>query len=191
MINYLPNSYSYNRRLNRIRKQKRIRLIKLTIWIIVLTLLGKSLLSHLFPAQPKVIAESKASETVIEATPSPSPTISPSPSPTPLKSHSRSVESIIIEVFGEHTDKAMKLLQNTECGENKSLDPKAKNYNYNDAGEIDSIDYGVFQINNKWQKIYNEAFLYDPEINVRVAWNIYKRDGYSFKLWTCGRALGI
>ena len=94
------------------------------------------------------------------------------------------IEADIRAVFGEHAEKALKVLS---C-ENASLNPKAVNHN-KDAAH--STDYGVFQINDHWQGVSNTHFLTDPSINVRMAWNIYKRDGYSFKLWTCGRKLGL
>lgn len=97
-------------------------------------------------------------------------------------------EQEIREVFGTHADKALKLLT---C-ENSSHNPDAKNYNNDD---VQSIDYGIFQINDHWQGIRHkgkaEQFLLDPSINIRIAWRIYQDDGYSFKLWTCGRKLGL
>ena len=96
-----------------------------------------------------------------------------------------SIEQDIKDVFGEYSDKAFLLLS---C-ENKSLNPKAHNDNTTWGGV--GQDLGVFQINTKWQKIENENFLYDPAINIRVAYNIFSRDGFTFKLWTCGRQLGI
>lgn len=95
------------------------------------------------------------------------------------------IELEIKQVFGKYADKAFKLL---EC-ENRSLDPFAVNYNEG------STDYGIFQINDYWQGIRHkgkaEQFLFDTSINIRIAWRIFEDDGYSFKLWTCGRKLGI
>lgn len=95
------------------------------------------------------------------------------------------VRKEIREVFGEHADKAFLVLS---C-ENNALNPEA----VNTAGNypVGSKDIGIFQINNHWQNIGNENFLKDPSINIRIAWNIFKRDGYSFKLWTCGRKYGV
>lgn len=89
------------------------------------------------------------------------------------------------QVFGKHSDKAFKVLS---C-ENGSLNPKA----VNGAGNFPagSLDLGLFQINNHWQKIENKAFLFDYKVNTQIAYNIFSRDGYSFKLWTCGRKLGV
>jgi len=88
-------------------------------------------------------------------------------------------------VFGTHAEDAFKVLQ---C-ENSALNPKAINTagNYPEG----SADVGVFQINEYWQKVGNRNFLTDYKINIRIAWNIYSRDGYSFKLWSCGKRLGI
>lgn len=114
------------------------------------------------------------------------PTVTPSPAPTVVSTNDNPsytrIAAEIKRVFGPDTPKAMKLLS---C-ENSSLNPSITNTN---AGG--SIDYGVFQINNYWQKINNEAFLKDYTINIRIAYNIYTRDGDTFKLWTCGKKLGI
>lgn len=100
-----------------------------------------------------------------------------------------SIDQDIKDVFGEHYDKAMILLKGAGCSENAKLNPTA----VNTAGNYPqgSADVGVFQINDHWQGVSNIAFLKDPRINIRMAWNIYSRDGFSFKLWTCGRYHGI
>lgn len=94
------------------------------------------------------------------------------------------IEQMIIDVFGEHSDKAFKLLT---C-ENPRHDPNAINTsgNYPEG----SKDVGVFQINEYWQEV-NYRFLLDPEINIRIAWKIYENNGFTFERWTCGRRLGI
>ena len=108
-----------------------------------------------------------------------------SPSAKLVPSEHDQIASYIKEVFGKDSDKAFKLLS---C-ENSALNPKALNDNTTWGGV--GKDYGVFQINNKWQGVSNEAFLYDWRTNIDMAYSIYSRDGYSFKLWTCGRKLGI
>jgi hypothetical protein len=110
-----------------------------------------------------------------------------SPKPTLAPDANQSVEASIKQVFGAHADKALKLLT---C-ENGHLNPKAMNHNRDKDGNILSTDYGVFQINNKWQKVGNERFLFDPEINIRLAWRIYQDSGYTFKMWACGQKLKI
>lgn len=89
------------------------------------------------------------------------------------------IEDEIRSVFGEYADEAFKIL---EC-ENRNLDPEAVNINK------DSKDLGVFQINTKWhgflKSVNNERYLFDPAINIRIAWRIFEDSGYSFKLWSC------
>lgn len=118
--------------------------------------------------------------------PTPTPTAMPTPTPVPKFDDptQKAIRKEIHNVFGEYAPKALLLLS---C-ENPSLNPTATNVN-ND--EWNSTDWGVFQINDHWQKIYNPAFLTDYTINIRIAYNIFVRDNYSFKLWTCGRRLGI
>jgi len=95
------------------------------------------------------------------------------------------IEKEIYMVFGEeHFDKAMMIV---DC-ENKEQDPKAVNVN---TDTHNSRDIGIFQINQYWQKVGNAKFLFDPAINIRIAWRIYENDGYSFKQWTCGKKYKI
>lgn len=100
-----------------------------------------------------------------------------------------SVEEDIKQVFGGYYPKAMLLLKGdgskNACAENRGLNPKALNDNTTWGGV--GKDYGVFQINDRWQGITNTRFLYDPKINIRLAWRIFEDNGYSFKLWTCGK----
>lgn len=120
-----------------------------------------------------------------------SPIITSTPTPTPLPSpkidtpEKEDIVKYIRQVFGKHSDKALLLLT---C-ENSDIDPNAKNTAGNSPAG--STDWGVFQINDYWQEIYNPAFLTDYKINTLVAHNIFTRDGESFKLWTCGRKFGI
>lgn len=104
--------------------------------------------------------------------------------PTPTTQY-QDIKKDIFQVFGKDADKAMLLLS---C-ENKGLNPTAINDNTKWGGV--GQDIGIFQINNHWQGVSNKAFLEDPAINIRMAYNIYSRDGHSFKLWTCGRKFGI
>lgn len=101
---------------------------------------------------------------------------------TPVLSQRQIIENEIKDVFGQYSPKALQLLT---C-ENGNLWPNAVNSNTDG-----SRDFGIFQINNKWQGVSNEAFLLDFHINIRMAYNIFSRDHYSFKLWTCGRRMGI
>lgn len=106
----------------------------------------------------------------------------------PKKKTKNPIELEIEEVFGKYSEKAFKLLK---C-ENSKLDPTAFNINNDSVG---SKDYGIFQINDYWQGIRHqgkaEQFLFDPSINIRIAWRIFEDSGYSFNLWTCGKRLNI
>ena len=104
------------------------------------------------------------------------------------------IKNYIQSVFGSHTSQAMRLLTDPKCHENLNLDPKIKHENKVD-GKVSSIDYGLFQINGKWQGISHEGkarqFLLDYKINTQIAWRLYEDNNYSFSAWSCGRALGI
>jgi hypothetical protein len=108
------------------------------------------------------------------------------PTPTiesPVEPHNAITEEIN-QVFGNDAPKAFQVLS---C-ENHALNPNA----VNTAGNypVGSRDIGIFQINEYWQGV-NAKFLFNPDINIRMAYQIYKDDGYSFKMWTCGRRLGL
>lgn len=106
-----------------------------------------------------------------------------------IDSEDEAMKAIVKEVFGEHYDKAMLLLT---C-ENRGLNPEAIGDNSKFGNN--TKDWGLFQINDYWQGFRHEGkamqYLLDPEINARVAWRLYEDDGYSFKLWSCGKKLGI
>jgi hypothetical protein len=136
-------------------------------------------------------AKEEAVGAVISIVP-PTATLTPSPTVTAVseigEGDTEDVKELIKEVFGEHSDKAFKLL---EC-ENGSLNPEAVNQNY-DSNK--TRDLGLFQINSYWQGIRHdgkaEQFLFDPAINTQIAYRLFVDSGYSFKMWTCGRELGI
>jgi len=91
------------------------------------------------------------------------------------------IEQEIYEVFGEeYFGEAMELL---EC-ENPSLNPKAVNIN-----KDGSKDYGIFQLNSFWHGfnkfVNNKRYLFDPAINIRIAYRLFVTSGNSFKLWSC------
>lgn len=139
---------------------------------------------------------SKSEETIILAAENaPVPSISPSLSrlDEPAGQDAGNMEKLIRDVFKEDADKALLLLKGRgkgTCSENKTLDPKAVNRNGNG-----STDFGLFQINDHWngfkQPKRNDQMLFDPEINVRIAYRLFIDSGKSFKLWTCGKEYGI
>jgi hypothetical protein len=88
-----------------------------------------------------------------------------------------SPEAYIHQVFQEHAEKALRLLR---C-ENRSMNVKAVHVN-NDARK--SKDVGLFQINEYWQGV-QPKFLLNYKVNTQIAWQLYKENGYSFKLWSC------
>lgn len=142
----------------------------------------------------RVVDPTVAPTATPSATPKPTPTATPSAEP---KSASYDkIDAEIKQVFGDHYKKAMLLLKGDgskgACTENAGLNPSAVNKN---TDTVQSTDYGVFQINDYWQGFRHDAkakqFLLDPHINIQVAWNIYKSNGYSFGQWTCGRIYGI
>lgn len=114
------------------------------------------------------------------------------PSPTPFSKEEQKIRKIVLDVFGKDYEKAMYLLLGKKgtCKENYNLDPNATNVN-----KDGSTDWGLFQINDKWNGITHKGkakqLLLDPEINVRVAYRIYVDNGFTFKQWSCGRVLGI
>ena len=61
----------------------------------------------------------------------------------------------------------------------------------NDNKSTGDKSYGIFQINDSWQGVTNTNFLFDPSINIRMAYNIFKSWGYNFHAWTCGKNLGL
>lgn len=109
------------------------------------------------------------------------PTSTPTPSLPPDK---QNIAEEIRQVFGEHADKAFQVLS---C-ENARLNPDAVNTAGNSPAG--SRDIGIFQINEYWQKV-NAKFLFEPTINIRIAYKIFKDSGYSFRMWSCGQRLGI
>ena len=105
----------------------------------------------------------------------------------------KTTEDKIRAVFAEHSDKAFLLLQGQgegTCAENRTLDTEAINKNSDGT-----YDYGLFQLNSKWhgfrKTTNNKRYLFDPDINIRMAWRLFEDNGYRFNLWTCGEAYGI
>ncbi len=137
---------------------------------IVATLILVSFITKSYPRPQKVQAQIRAVPTA-----TPTPTLSP---------EQAGIEDYIKQVFGKYYGKAKAVL---DC-ENHARNPLAVNDNTKWGGV--GRDWGIFQINDTWQGVSNKAFLTDPYINVRMAYNIFVRSGYSFKMWTCGRQNG-
>ena len=76
-------------------------------------------------------------------------------------------------------------------GLKRGVDALANAVNDNTTWGGKGRDIGIFQINTFWQKMYNEKLLMDPAINIRIAYKLFKDNGFSFKLWTCGKVYGI
>lgn len=110
--------------------------------------------------------------------------VRPSPTPTPDTPEKQQITDEIKRVFGKDADKAFQLVA---C-ENHAMNPNAVNkWNNVPAG---SRDIGIFQINEFWQKT-QAKFLFNWRINIEIAHQLFMENGKSFKLWTCGRNLGI
>lgn len=158
---------------------------RLILWILLGVLIGYLIGKHI------VVVNAKNIDKVAVPVPSVTPRgIEPTATPT-LTPKQKTIEAEIREVFGVHADKALMLLRGNgpgTCHENGNLDPTITNKN---TDALKTIDYGVFQINSHWQGVSNTKFLLDPGINIRIAYRIFVDDGYSFKQWSCGRALNI
>lgn len=94
------------------------------------------------------------------------------------------IKAYIQEVFGVDAPKAFTVLS---C-ENSALNPNAVNTAGNSPAG--SRDIGVFQINEYWQKTQGK-FLFNWKVNVEIAHQLFEENGKSFKLWSCGKKLGV
>lgn len=92
----------------------------------------------------------------------------PSITPTSRQVRRSGLEAYVWTYFGEHTDRAMKVIK-CESGGN----PKAKNKN--------STATGLFQIiEGTWRSYRCEGDRTNPSDNIACAWKIYERNGYRF-----------
>jgi len=96
----------------------------------------------------------------------------------------KEIADYIREVFGKDADLAFQVLS---C-ENSALRPDAVNTAGNSPAG--SRDIGIFQINEYWQRTQGK-FLFNWKVNIEIAHQLFEENGKSFKLWTCGRKLGI
>ena len=101
--------------------------------------------------------------------------------PEPPRTREDAIRQEIIEVFGKDSDDAFRILS---C-ENKGLRPDAVNTNTDG-----SKDYGIFQINNKWQGVTNVSFLTDWKINIHMAKRIFDGRG-NWSAWACAKKVGL
>ena len=96
------------------------------------------------------------------------------------------IENMIKDIFKEDSGKAFKLLS---C-ENERLRPNAVNVN-----KDGSQDLGIFQLNSNWhgfnKPVNNKRYLFDPKVNIAIAYRLYVDSGRSFKMWVCGKHLSI
>ena len=126
----------------------------------------------LLPAEPEPTA------TPIPPTPTPEPTQAPAAT-TPAQTSSTSVEGIINEVFGSYAAGAIQIAK-CESG----LNPNATN-----ATSIGgSHAAGLFQIlyPSTWNTTSQAgASPYDAYANTVAAHDIFVRDGYSWREWSC------
>lgn len=99
------------------------------------------------------------------------PTVTPTPTLDPISSK-------IKEVFGKYADQAIEI---AKC--ESSLNPSA----VGDGGR----SIGLFQIHKGWQRIENDRFLFDLDLNTRIAHKIFTDSGSSWKLWSCSRIIGL
>lgn len=107
------------------------------------------------------------------------------PSPTPLPDASETtIDGYIVKVFGKDAPKAFLLLT---C-ENSTHDPDL----VNTAGNYPpgSRDIGVFMVNEYWQEV-NPKYLFNWKINIHIAKQLYDENHGTFRMWTCGKKLGI
>ena len=113
------------------------------------------------------------------------------PTPTPVLGEKEQIIQEIVNVFGEHSEKAFLLLlgkDNKSCAENRTLNPKAVNDNtwWGGVGR----DCGVFQINDYYHP-YTCEELKDWKLNINYAWRMFKNNNYQFSRRACGLKYGI
>lgn len=154
----------------------------------MLAILPFIFVAYLFSIEPQqtiISPLARAQEApVITRIPTPTIIVEPTEPQVKITTENTHIKEYIKSVFKEDSDKAFKLLA---C-ENKSLDPDIVNTAGNKPAG--SRDTGVFQINEYWQKVQFK-FLKNYKINIEIAHQLFIENGKSFKMWTCGRKLGI
>lgn len=134
-------------------------------------------------------------------TPTPMPTATPIPYPTPT------IIPQFVDVAPEMQDIIRAIVQDPNqvnnfinlAAQESSLNPSNINQNSDQRG---TKDYGLFQINDYWQRPLYESMGYtvddllNPEVNAEVAYEIWKRnearrEGTGFNPWVAAQALGL
>ena len=124
------------------------------------------------------------------------------PSPTPTTElitvaqkevvEPNTIEEYIKYKFGEHSNKAMLLLQGQgsgTCAENRNLDPKAVNDNRTWGGV--GRDVNIFQINDFYHPVKVLNLENDWKANINYAYRMFENDNFTFVRWSCGKVYGI
>ncbi len=117
--------------------------------------------------------------------PTPTPTATPKPTPVPYRPPAganpgqQAVINDIVAVFGSYSQGALNIAQ-CESG----YDPNA----YNSYPILNSHASGVFQIlyPSTWNTTsYSGYSPFDADANIHAAYQIFQRDGYSWREWQC------
>jgi hypothetical protein len=118
----------------------------------------------------------KTIPTPVPTTPNPAPT---SPTPPPVPSGQGSVAAMIYQIFGSYAAGA---LQVAKC--ESGLNPSS----YNPASNGGSHASGVFQIlyPSTWMNTSEASSSpFNAQANILAAHEIFVRDGYSWREWSC------
>jgi hypothetical protein len=129
------------------------------------------------PTPQNNVVVSKSPELAVTIT-TPEPT-----KPAKLTTEQEEIIAFIKQTFGKDADEAIQIAR-CESG----LRPNAVNHNTDSA---QTIDYGLFQINNHWQEIDNTSFLFDYKINTLMAKKIFDNRGGNWSAWACATKLGL
>ncbi|HEX8983718.1 MAG TPA: transglycosylase SLT domain-containing protein [Ktedonobacterales bacterium] len=117
--------------------------------------------------------------------PTPTPTATPKPTPVPYRPPAganpgqQAVINDIVAVFGSYSQGALNIAR-CESG----YDPNA----YNSYPILNSHASGVFQIlyPSTWNTTsYSGYSPFDADANIHAAYQIFQRDGYSWREWQC------
>lgn len=98
-----------------------------------------------------------------------------------VKAGSDLKEKIVLEIkriFGKKAPEALKIISCENNPDKKDYDPYRININKNAS----SLDYGVFQINSLWEKVYGSEFKKNWKANIQTAKKIFDRSG-DWRMW--------